>query len=80
MAMPMAMPMAQPQAAWQALPVISAFRDFGPSDLGLVSSDIGLVLQYINKSVYAFEIIIVVVCTYCLVSMVAVKKCCMPYK
>ena len=39
-------------------------------DLGLVSGDLGLVLRYGNSSVYAFEIIIVVVCTYCSVSMV----------
>ena len=41
-------------------------------DIGLVSGDLGLVLRYVNKSVYAFEIIIVVVCTYCSVSMAAV--------
>ena len=35
------------------------------SDLGLVSGDLGLVLQNIIKSVYAFELIIVVICTYC---------------
>ena len=34
-------------------------------DLGLVSGDLGLVLQNIIKSVYAFELIIVVICTYC---------------
>ena len=41
----------------------------------MVSGDLGLVLRYINKSVYAFEIILVVVCTYCSVSIVAVKNC-----
>ena len=49
-------------------------------DLDLVSGDLGLVLRYVNKSVYAFDIIIVVVCTYCSVSMVAVKNVFMPYK
>ena len=46
--------------------VISA-SDLGlvSGDLGLVSGDLGLVLQNIIKSVYAFELIIVVICTYC---------------
>ena len=48
------------------MPVISAcFGDLGllGGDLGLLGGDLGLVLRYINKSVYAFEIIIHVVCT-----------------
>ena len=60
-----------------ALVISACFGDLGllGGDLVLVSSDLGLMLRYINKSVYAFEIIIVVVCTYCSVSMVDVKFC-----
>ena len=56
------------------MPVISAFRDLGllGGDFGLVFSDLGLMLRYINKSVYALEIIRVVICTYFSVSTIFV--------
>ena len=59
--------------------ISACFGDLGlvSGDLGLVSGDLGLVLQNIIKSVYAFELIIVVICTYCYVSMIVIKKMCL---